>query len=131
MDEPVWLTRLTVDAIHYDQLQRHGGRSGIKDENALESAIARPRQKQQYDEKPDLCTLAAAYGFGLATSHPYTDGNKRVAFMAMYTFLGINGWDITAPEPEVVQVMLDVVVRTLDERALASWLRAHLAPFVD
>jgi death-on-curing protein len=131
VDEPTWLDRTTVDAIHFDQLQKHGGRSGIKDENALESAIARPRQKWTYNSDADLFVLAAAYGFGLAANHAYTDGNKRVAFMAMYTFLGINAWEIVAPEPEVVQLMLDVVARTRDEDALAAWLREHVEPFVD
>ncbi|CAN5178105.1 type II toxin-antitoxin system death-on-curing family toxin [soil metagenome] len=131
MDEPTWLERTTIDAIHYDQLQRHGGRPGIKDENALESAIARPRQKWTYEVDADLFVLAAAYCFGLATNHAYTDGNKRVGFMAMYTFLGMNDWEIVAPEPEVVQLVLDVVARTRDEKALADWLREHVEPFID
>jgi len=131
VDEPAWLARVMVDAIHYDQLQKHGGRGGLKDENALESALARPRQKLNDQADTDAFTLAAAYGFGLATSHVYSDGNKRVAFMAMYTFLGMNGWEIVAPEPEVVQLMLDVATHERDEAALGDWLRDHAEKFVD
>jgi death-on-curing protein len=126
VDEPVWLTRTTVDAMHYDQLQQHGGRYGIKDENALESALARPRQKLVYEPGSDLCALAAAYGYGLASNHAYSDGNKRIAFVAMYTFLGVNGWEIIATEPQVVQLMLDVASGGGDEEQLATWLREHV-----
>ena len=129
MDEPVWLGRTTVDAIHHDQLQQHGGLFGIKDENALESALARPRHKWAYEPESDLFALAAAYGYGLASSHAYSDGNKRIAFVAMYTFLGVNGWEIIAPEPQVVQLMRDLASGTCDEKQLATWLREHVEPF--
>ncbi len=129
MREPVWLDRLLVDAIHFDQLQQHGGRRGIKDENAIEAAIARARHKHAYERRADLPSLAAAYGFGLARSHGYTDGNKRVAFMAMYTFLGLNGLEIMAEEPEVVRLMLDVAGGACDEPTLARWLRERIQPF--
>ena len=120
-----------VDAIHYDQLQRHGGRSGIKDENALESALSRARQKNAYKADADVFLFAAAYGFGLARKNGYSDGNKRVAFMAMYTFLAINGWEIVATELEVVQAMLEVSMNARDEAALSGWLREHAKSFVD
>lgn len=120
---------MTVDAMHYDQLQQHGGLFGIKDENALESALARPRHRWTYEPGSDLCTIAAAYGYGLATNHGYGDGNKRIAFMAMYTFLGLNDWEIVAAEAEVVQSMLDVAANACDEEALATWLREHVEPF--
>lgn len=120
-----------VDAIHFDQLQQHGGRPGTKDENALESALARARNKLVYEPDADLAALGAAYGYGLARNHAYSDGNKRVAFAAMYTFLALNGWEIDAPEPEVVLLMLDVASNARDERELAVWLREHIVPFRD
>jgi death-on-curing protein len=129
VDEPIWLDRMTVDAMHYDQLQQHGGRFGIKDENALESALARPRHKCSYEPESDLFALAAAYGYGLARNHGYIDGNKRIAFVTMYTFLGVNGWEIVAPEPQVVQLMRDVASGICEEDQLATWLRAHVEPF--
>ena len=92
--EPRWLSRRLLDAIHLDQLREHGGSPGVRDENALESALGRPRNRWLYDPASDLATLAAAYGYGLATNHGYVDGNKRVAFMALYTFLALNGWRV-------------------------------------
>lgn len=128
MKEPIWLERVVIDAIHFDQLEQHGGIAGVRDENLLESALARPRAKWAYDADADFPLLAAAYGFGLTANHPYLDGNKRTAFMAMYTFLGINGLEIEAPQPEVVGVMLSLAAGESSERDLAEWIRAHLVP---
>jgi death-on-curing protein len=94
----------------------------------FESALARPRNKLAYEPATDLAALAAAYGYGRVTDHGYIDGNKRIAFVVMYTFLGLNGFEIEAPEPEVVQLMLDVADHRCDEAALTAWLRAHLSP---
>ncbi len=97
----------------------------MRDENALESALARPRNKWAYDPTVDLATMAAAYGYGLATNHPYTDGNKRIAFLAMYVFLGVNGRALDAPEPEVVDVMRAVADHRCSEAQLAAWVRGR------
>ena len=85
---------MVVDAIHIDQLREHGGLPGVRDENLLESALSRPKQKWQYAERTDLPLLAAAYAFGPVTNHPYRDGNKRIGLLAMVTFLGVNGQDV-------------------------------------
>ena len=127
MQEPVWLDRTVCDAIHFDQLRQHGGIPGVRDENALESALARPRNRWVYEPESDLAALAAAYGFGLATNHGFNDGNKRIAFLAMYVFLGLNGWEIEAPEPDVVEIMLALADGRLDEERLADWLRDHMS----
>lgn len=129
MDEPIWVDRMMTDAMHFDQLQQHGGMPSIKDENALESALARARNKWAYEPDSDLATLAAAYGYGLATNHGYSDGNKRITFSVMYTFLGLNGIEILAEEVEVVQLMRDLASQLCDEATLVIWLRAHAAPF--
>jgi death-on-curing protein len=80
---------MVVDAIHSDQLREHGGLSGVRDENVLESALARPQQKWHHGEGADTPVLAAAYAFGLVRNHPYRDGNKRIGFLAMVTVLGV------------------------------------------
>lgn len=129
MDEPIWVDRLVVDAAHLDQLREHGGLPGIRDENALESALARARNKWVYESVEDPAVLAAAYGYGLAASHPYRDGNKRIAFLAMVIFLGLNGWDFEAPEGEVVSTMLAVASGSCSESDLAEWLRTYIVPF--
>jgi death on curing protein len=126
--EPRWLNRVVVDAIHTDQIREHGGRPGVRDENALESALARPRQKWHYATSADLASLAAAYGFGLARNHPYRDGNKRIAFLAIVTFIGLNGRDFTATDADVVTTMLALAAGRLSEADLATWIGSHIGP---
>src|SRR6266536_1500342 len=115
MKEPRWVSRIVVDAVHFDQLREHGGLTGLRDENALESALARPRNKWAYNKKSGIADLAAAYGFGLSTAHPYRDGNKRIAFLTMLIFLGLNGRWLSAPETEVVTTMLALADDRLSE----------------
>jgi death-on-curing protein len=123
--EPRWVSRLVVDAIQTDMLLNHGGVPGLRDEDLLESALARPRQRFTYDATTDLAALAAAYGFGLARNHPYSDGNKRVAFVTMGMVLGLNGLEFTASEAEVVTTLVSLASGTLDEDTLADWIRLH------
>ena len=122
--EPLWLTRLVVDAVHADQVREHGGLPGVRDENALESALARPQQKWHYDAA-DVATLAAAYGFALIKNHPYRDGNKRIGFLAMATFLEINGVELSVTDADVVSEILSVADGSASEMELAYWIRRH------
>ncbi len=115
-----------LHAIHDSQLREHGGSPGVRDEGLLESALARPQQKFAYAGRPDLATLAAAYAFGLAKNHGFVDGNKRTAFMAAYVFLGLNGRDLDAEEPDVVTTMERVADGRLAEAGLADWIRDKL-----
>ena len=116
-----------LDSAHDTEVARNGGLPGLRDGNAVESALDRPQQKWAYGE-PDLADLAAAYGFGLAKNHGYLDGNKRAAFIAIGLFLGLNGQRLTATEPEAVVVMLGVASGELDEAALAVWIRRSMQP---
>lgn len=120
------MSRVVIDAIHADQLREHGGLPGIRDENALESALARPQHKWLYADERDLATLAAAYGFALVKSHPYRDGNKRIGFLAMATFLGINRHEINATDADVVTEMLALATGQVSEEDLADWIRKHM-----
>ena len=126
--EPAWVERLVVDAIHIEQLREHGGLPGIRDENTLEAALARPRNRWHYKPKTDLAALAAAYGWGLATTHPFRDGNKRVAFLTMAVFIELNGYRLEVSEEEVVRVMLAIADGKRAEEELAIWVRGHLTP---
>ena len=126
MTELIWLDRLIVESIHFDQVRLHGGLPGIRDENALESALARPRNRAVYEAGTDLNELAAAYGYALTTSHPFNDGNKRIGFLAMYVFLGLNGQEIVAEENEIVELMVGIAERRLPEGEVAAWLRDHV-----
>lgn len=126
MATPRWVPRLVVDAAHLDQLREHGGLPGIREENALEAALARPQQKAHYEPDTDLAELAAAYAFGLAKAHPFNDGNKRTAFLTAVIFLGLNGKDLDATEAEVVQAMTALAAGSLTETAMAKWIRERL-----
>ena len=124
--EPKWLSRVVVDAIHHDQLREHGGLTGIRDENVLESALARPKQKWHYAaDGADVQALAAAYAFGLIKNHPYRDGNKRIGFMAMVTFLELNGYELSATDADVVAEILALAEGSTSEESLAAWTRQH------
>jgi death on curing protein len=126
--EPRWLDPVHILAIHSDQLQAHGGSLGLRDRGLLESALERPRNRHHYEAFADLASLAATYGIGIAKNHPFIDGNKRVAFQAMYLFLGLNGLRIDASEEEVVATILSLASGDLDEPSLAAWLRDHIHP---
>lgn len=121
--EPIWLSWRIVDSVHLAQILQHGGSRGVRDKGLIESTLAPPVNKWQY-EGTDVFALAAAYGFGIAKNHGFEDGNKRTAFVSLYTFLGLNGYDLDASEPEVVSVMTAVADGTLPEEDLADWIRA-------
>ena len=124
MTEWKWLTKAAIEIIHHEQLREHGGLIGIKDENALEAAIARPQHKAAY-ENPDVYELAAAYLFGIARNHPFSDGNKRTAFLAAYTFLAIHSRRFTANQGEVIEFVLEVAAGQVNESGIAKFLRDH------
>src|SRR5262249_59462897 len=95
--EPIWLSADLVIAIHDEQLRQFGGLPGLRDQGLLESALGRPLNKHAY-ESPDLASVATAFGFGLARNHAFVDGNKRIAFLAIVSFLGLNNVDLVVPE---------------------------------
>ena len=129
MKEPAWLTRFVIEALHAEQIREHGGKPGLRDEALLESALARPQRAWDYDTKTDLAALAAEYGFGLAKNHPFFDENKRIAFVATNVFLLVNGHEIEAPEPEVVNTMLRLADGRLTRSKFADWIRKYLVTY--
>lgn len=127
MDSWIWLDAEVLRAVHDEQLAEHGGAAGVRDLGLFESALARPRQLASYGD-PDLADLAAAYGYGLAKNHPFIDGNKRTAFVAVELFIDCNGQALVAEDAECVLTMLAVAAGTLDETQFAGWIRQHTAP---
>ena len=121
----VWLQHEVVLAIHEEQLAEHGGGAGLRDAGLLESALARPRQSAAHG-KPDVADLAAAYGYGLSRNHPFLDGNKRTAFVALELFLQLNGHELQATDTDCVLTMLAVAAGEITEAQLATWIRKHL-----
>lgn len=128
MTEPIWLARADVDAIHSRQLARFGGQYGIRDDTAIESALARPQQKWHYAEERDIIPLAASYAFGFTRNHGYVDGNKRVGFVAMAIFLDLNEWELEVDEADVIRTMLALADGRLSESELATWVQTHVRP---
>lgn len=123
--EPHWLTRIVVDAIHDEQLREHGGLPGVRDETVLESALARPQQKWHDAGATDIPALAGAYALGLVRRHAYRDGNKRIGFLAMAAFLGLNGFELNATDAEVAAEFVALADGSVSEDALADWIRTH------
>ena len=123
--EPRWLGRLAIDEAHFRQIREHGGAHGLRDENTLESALARPQQRWHYEGDTSLPELAAAYAFGLVRNHPYVDGNKRVALVVMVAFLERNGLESTASNAEALSTILALATGELTEDELTLWIEAH------
>ena len=122
MSEPIWLETRDIIDMHAEQLARFGGPEGIRDQGMLESAIARPLNRWHYGET-DVAVLAAAYAFGLAKNHPFIDGNKRIAFHAMMTFLRINGARFAPDSAHATVIILDLAAGEVSEESLARWIR--------
>src|SRR5260221_533756 len=118
-----YLTLPEVLAMHADQIERYGGSQGVRDPGLLESALYRP----QTGYYADLVEEAAALWESLAQNHPFIDGNKRTAFAATYTFLTINGAELTANAEEAyafVSGLYEKGVFSFDK--LVLWLRSNV-----
>jgi death-on-curing protein len=124
--EPEWLEEATVRFFHQRQLAEHGGISGIRDDNMLVSALAKPQQLWHYGSPPpDICQLAASYAYRLAMNHPFLDGNKRTAAIACETFLILNGRGFIIGEEEKYHVYLALAAGEISETEFCIWLREH------
>jgi len=110
--------------LHDESLILHGGLPGIRDEGLLDSALSRAINLAAYTE-PDFAELAATLGVELAKNHPFVDGNKRVAFLAVGVFLGINGYRLTTTQASATHVMLAVASGKIQDAAFAEWIRKN------
>jgi death on curing protein len=126
MNGPVFLSREAVDAIHEASLLEFGGGHGIRDENALESALAQPIHEYFY-RNADLYQIAAAYAFHIAENQPFIDGNKRAGLLTALNFLAANGLVATRPADEFYDVMIAIAEKRLDKAGLAAVFRAQLS----
>ena len=122
-----WIQQEVLLTVHSEQLAEHGGLPGVRDANGLASATVRAQQLAHYGT-PDAADLAAAYGFGIARNHPFIDGNKRTAFVAVELFLACNGFELTADDADCVLTMLCVAAGDISEADFAIWLRDHIQP---
>jgi death on curing protein len=124
--EPVWLDAEVALAIHDRQLAEHGGGTGLRAPDMLESALGRPVNQWHYGED-DLCALAAAYAFGVARNHPFVDGNKRTAWVLARLFLALNGVTIAFTPDDAIMTVLALAAGELSEDELADWFRGHVS----
>ncbi len=123
MIEPEWIQSGLVETIHQEQINEHGGLTGVRDAGLLDSALARPRQLFSFGD-PDLCDLAAAYAFGIARNHPFLDGNKRTAFVVCELFLTVNKASLSADDETCIKTMLALAAGEMTAQAYADWLRS-------
>lgn len=124
-----WFDKRALLLLHDESLAEHGGLPGLRDEGLLDSALARPLNLVAYGD-PDLCELAASCCVGVAQNHPFVDGNKRAAFLALGLFLYLNGQRLTATQAEATLAVMAVATGEWDEATLAAWLRERIAPRV-
>ncbi len=128
MPKPVWIDEPDALALHDRLLALDGGPAGVRDLGLLQSALARPQQLYTYQDHPDILDVAAAYTFGIVRNHPFLDGNKRTGFLVGVLFLELNGYRFAATEESTAQAILSLATGTLDEPALAAWLRTNVKP---
>jgi death-on-curing protein len=124
-----WIQREALLRLHGMSLVQFGGLAGLRDEGLLDSALSRPEQLANY-ATPDVADIAAAYAFGLAKNHPFVDGNKRAAFLALGLSLRLNGYRLTASQPEATQTILFLAEGDLSEEALATWVRGQMTRLI-
>lgn len=121
-----FLEKQVILQFHEDQIELYGGKKGIRDEGLLESALAQPQASfgGEYVHK-DIFEMAAAYGFHICKNHPFFDGNKRTSLIAMYTFLRVNGYRITADKKSLYAVIVDLASGKVEKKELAAYLMHH------
>ena len=126
--EPRWVTKEGLVVLHDRSIALHGGAPGLRDEGLLESALTRPANLFHYEGVDDVCVLAATYLVAVVSNHPFADGNKRAAYLAMGLFLMKNGRRLTAEPAEAALTVLSVAGGERDVDALAAWVRARSVP---
>jgi death-on-curing protein len=113
--------------VHQRLIETYGGLAGIRDVNALESAIARPRNLAAYVGEESVATLGAVLAWAIVRSHPFSDGNKRAAFAALTIFLEINGHRLACSEVEETAMILRAAASEITEDAFTAWVERSVA----
>ncbi len=122
-----WLSEHAVRQLHKRAIDQYGGLEPIATyDEKLEAALSRPQQLAHYNPEVVLSELAASYGFGLIKNHCFSDGNKRIAFYAVFIFLQINGYELRAAEVDAAQTIEDVAAGALNESEFAEWIESNI-----
>lgn len=124
-----FLTLEELLELHSDVILQSGGADGVRDLAAVESALAQPQMTFGDDELyPTLAEKAAALGFSLIKNHAFVDGNKRIGYVAMETFLVRNGHEIAASIDEEEAIILRLAASEIGRDEFSEWVVAHVAP---
>jgi len=123
--EPVWIDERDAVALHDRLLALEGGAAGLRDEDLLQSALARPQQLRAYQAGADVIQMAAAYTAGIVRDRPFIDRNKRTGFVVGVLFLELNGYRFVASEEDAAQAVLSLAAGKIKEQAFAAWMRAN------
>jgi len=108
-------------------IERYGGVPGVRDDNAFESAIARPKNLVDFGGEGSVAILGAALAWALLRSHPFTDGNKRAAFAGLTMFLELNGHHLTCSEVEETAMVLRAAASEITEGQWTAWVERSVA----
>lgn len=121
-----FLDKETILAFHQDQVKTYGGKQGLRDEGLLESALAQPQASLGGEYVHDsIFLMAAAYGYHICNNHPFFDGNKRTALVAIYTFLYVNGYRLEADKKSLYAIMIDLANGKVEKEELANFLEEN------
>ena len=126
VSEPVWITIATLHLLHARQLELFGGLQGVRDEGAIESALARPLNAWTHGTATDIETLAASYLCAVVRQQGYLDGNKRTALAAMLVFLRLNGRALSAPGPELYALVIAASTGEVGVEQVTEWVKRHV-----
>ncbi len=125
----IYLELLQVIALHAALIRATGGSPGLRDEGALDSALAQPRMTFGGAELyPTLVEKAAALAYSLALNHPFVDGNKRIAQAAMEAMLLFNGHEVAALVDDQEATFLALAAGSLSREDFTDWLARHVVP---
>jgi death on curing protein len=101
----------------------------LRSRSSLEGALARPTTYAHYQDA-DIALQAAVLAHGIAESQAFLDGNKRLALVAMLTFLEANGQRVDATDPELADWIIRLSAGLTPEQ-IAEAIRARLVPAPD
>ena len=119
------LSRPLILAVHDEQLAEYGGAVGVRDEGLLDSALARPLNRAGCGE-PHIAELAALYTIAIARNHPFGDGNKRTAYVALETFIRLNGCRFAVSDAEAAVTTLALAAGGLSDGEFTDWVRSNV-----
>jgi death-on-curing protein len=108
-------------------IERYGGIHGIRDEGALESALAAAENRNFY-ENVDAATCAATYAYHLSQAHAFLDGNKRIAAAMAELFLSGNDLQVLSPDDEMEKLILGIASGQTSRDEVERFFAQRIAP---